>query len=434
MIEMKRIAIIGNGISGVTAARHIRKRSAKYQITLISAESEHFFSRTALMYLFMGHMRYEDIKPYEDNFWKKNRIELLFNYVERVEGHRNTLIFQDGKELFYDELIIASGSQPKTFGWKGEELKGVQTLYSLQDLQKLEKNSKNVQRAVIVGGGLIGVELAEMLMTRGILVTFLVREPYFWGNVLPKEEGDLVSRHLRSHLHDLRLDTELDEILADENGSVRAVRTKDGEEIECQLLGLTTGVKPNIGFLKNSDIKTEQGVLVNKYLQTNLPNVFAIGDCAQFYKHPTGRNNIEQLWYSGKMMGETIAHTICVSPLAYQPGMWFNSAKFFDIEYQTYGSVNPFKADKELSLYWEDTNEEKCMRLVYDAEENNLLGVNVLGIRMRHAVIEQWVNNKMPIEKVVSELKKANFDPEFFTVNWRKIKNTFNDQLKQLVP
>src|SRR5690554_2833615 len=98
---MEHIVIIGNGISGVTAARHIRKLSDK-RITIISAETEHFFSRTALMYVYMGHMKYEHIKPYEDWFWKKNRIELKQEFVETIDTKSKTLHFKEGVFITYD--------------------------------------------------------------------------------------------------------------------------------------------------------------------------------------------------------------------------------------------------------------------------------------------------------------------------------------------
>ena len=131
---MKHIAIIGNGISGVTAARHIRKLS-DHKITLISAETEHFFSRTALMYVYMGHMKQEHVKPYEDHFWSKNRIDLKFGYVSKVDANNKKLVFDNQEELEFDDLIIACGSKPNKFGWKGQDLDGVQGLYSWQDLE-----------------------------------------------------------------------------------------------------------------------------------------------------------------------------------------------------------------------------------------------------------------------------------------------------------
>ena len=165
---MEHIVILGNGISGITAARHIRKISDK-KITVISAETNYFFSRTALMYVYMGHMKFEHTQPYENWFWKKNNIELKKGFVKNIETKSKTLHFAEGEVLNYDKLIIATGSKPNKFGWKGQDLKGVQGLYTKQDLEALEiyaPNNSVCHRAVIVGGGLIGIELAEMLNSR----------------------------------------------------------------------------------------------------------------------------------------------------------------------------------------------------------------------------------------------------------------------------
>ncbi len=114
------------------------------------------------------------------------------------------------------------------------------------------------------------------------------------------------------------------------------------------MVGITTGVKPQISFLKNSKIETDRGILVNRILETNIKDVYAIGDCAQ-QREPIGnRPPVEAVWYTGRMMGETLAQTICGKPFEYNPGNWFNSAKFFDIEYQTYGWVFSEKQKKGL--------------------------------------------------------------------------------------
>src|SRR5688572_14748124 len=275
---MKHIVIIGNGISGITAARHIRKM-CNDRITIISSETQHFFSRTALMYIYMGHLQYAHTKPYEDFFWKKNKLELMFDHVEKVNCDAKNLQFKSGQSIKYDILIIASGSRSNKFGWPGQELQGVQALYSYPDLQLMELNSKGIKKAAIVGGGLIGIEMAEMLSTRNIEVTFLVREPEFWSVVLPLQEASLISQHIRSHRIDLRLNTELKEIQNDGNGKVKSILTNNGEEISCQFVGLAVGVCPNIEFLKDSGIKTNRGVLVDEFLQTNIPDVYASGDC-----------------------------------------------------------------------------------------------------------------------------------------------------------
>src|SRR5690606_31194829 len=124
-----------------------------------------------------------------------------------------------------DVLVIASGSKSNTFNWKGIDAKGVQGLVSLQDLALMESNTKNISRAVIVGGGLIGIEMAEMLLSRNIAVTMLIREPEFWSNVLPIEEAKMISDHLLEHHVDLRKNTLLQEIQVGDDGKVKGIIT-----------------------------------------------------------------------------------------------------------------------------------------------------------------------------------------------------------------
>jgi len=424
------VVIIGNGIAGITTARHLRKNNSETKITVISGETEHFFSRTALMYIYMGHMRYKDTKPYEDWFWKKNRIELIHEYVKSVD-FINQLLTLDSHTISYDKLVIATGSIPNKFGWKGQDLPGVQGLYSKQDLDELESSTTNseVKRAVIVGGGLIGVEFAEMLHSRGIEVTFLVRENRFWGGVLPIEEGEMIANHMKNDQHiDVRLEEELEEIIEGKNGRASAVITKKGEKIECQLVGLTAGVHPNIDFLRNTDLRIGKGIQVNEYLETNIPNVYAAGDCAEVLEPRAGRRSIEAVWYVGRMMGETLGQTLSGNKIAYEPGIWFNSAKFFDIEYQTYGNVSANKKENESIFYWKHPTKPISFRAVFDSETRALIGINNFGIRLRHKICDKWIKSKAPIETILTELRDANFDPEFYSNYESQIIDQFNQE------
>jgi len=414
---MEHIVIIGNGISGITAARHIRKLSDK-KITIVSAETDYFFSRTALMYVYMGHMKFEHTQPYENWFWEKNRIDLKKRYVEKIDTKNKVLHFAEGDSLKYDKLIIATGSKPNKFGWPGQDLKGVQGLYSKQDLDNLEKyapNNKVCKRAVIVGGGLIGIELAEMLNSRSIPVTFLVRETSFWNPVLPEGESEMINRHIKNHHIDLRLGVNLKEIVSDENGKAKSIIIAEtGEEIACDVVGLTAGVSPNIVFLKDSDIEIGRGVKVNRYLETNINDVYAIGDCAEQHEPIGNRKPIEAVWYTGRMMGETIAQTICGNRMEYKPGHWFNSAKFFDIEYQTYGWVFAKPKENHAHFHWKHNDDTKCITIEYDKTTNVFKGINAFGIRMKHETFDKWLTEKRELDYVLENLSEANFDPEFY--------------------
>ena len=282
---MRHIIIIGNGIAGVTCARHIRKQSND-AITIISSETKYFFSRPALMYVYMGDMKFEHTKPYEDNFWKKNKINLVEGFVHKIDSDTKTVFLKEGASLRYDVLVLASGSVPNFFGWKGQSLEGVQGFYSYRDIQLLEKKTKNITSAVIVGGGLIGIELCEMLLSRNIKVVFLVREKSFWNIVLPPEESEMINKHIQEHHIELRLSTELQEIVSKDGKNLSSIITKENEEIECQLVGITVGVRPNIDFLKTNvpSIKINKGILVDIFLQTNIPDIYAYWRLCRSYK------------------------------------------------------------------------------------------------------------------------------------------------------
>lgn len=435
---MRKIVILGNGVAGITAARHVRKRSDD-EILVISGESDHFYSRTALMYIYMGHMSYEDTKPYEDFFWEKNRIRLLRAWVRDVDFEEKLLHLADGRDVEYDVLVLATGSKSNKFGWPGQDLDGVQGLYGLHDLDTMEEHTEGIDRAVVVGGGLIGIEMAEMLLSRDIPVTLLVREDSWMEFVLPPEESAMVNRQVRAHGVDLRLSTELDHIEGDERGRVAAAVTRDGARIECQFLGLTVGVSPNVDFLRNDDspLEIEKGILVDEYLRTSVDDVYAIGDCAQVRDPKPGRRPVEALWYVGRHMGETVARTITAEEKSqateYDPGIFFNSAKFMDVEYQVYGKITPEPGDGESAIHWEHPDGWRSIRIQYrddpEADDHRaVLGFHLMGIRYRHEACHRWIAEEREMPWVLENLGAANFDPELYEEHEDEIVSAWNEK------
>jgi NADPH-dependent 2,4-dienoyl-CoA reductase/sulfur reductase-like enzyme len=224
----------------------------------------------------------------------------------------------------------------------------------------------------------------------------------------------------------LRLSSNLKAIKSDENGKVKSVIIEEtGEELACDVVGLTAGVSPNINFLKSSDIEVNRGVLVNRFLETSVPDVYAIGDCAE-QRQPIGnRRPIEAVWYTGRMMGEALAQTICGNKTAYNPGHWFNSAKFFDIEYQTYGWVFPKPKKGNTHFHWKHPEENLCITIEYNVTTQKFEGINTFGIRMRHEVFDRWLNEERSVNYVIEHLSEANFDPEFYKRYEKYVKDNF---------
>lgn len=421
------VVIIGNGVAGVTAALRLREHDAAARITLVSDESERFFSRPALMYVFMGHMRFQDACPHPLAHFDARRIERVKARVSTVELAAQRLVLEGAAEktLPYDRLLIATGSTPVMLDWPGRALAGVQGLYHLHDLTRLEESVRRARRAVVVGGGLIGVELAEMLLSRGVPVTFFVREASYWRGALPAQESALVTDTVRMHGVDLRLSTELAGIEGQDHA--RACVTRAGDHVDAEVVGLTIGVRPNIDFLRESGLSIGRGVRVDHALRASAPNVFAAGDCAEVDLGDGAPPRVEQLWYTARAQGQVVGDVLAGKAARYTKGVYFNSAKFFDLEWQTYGRVPADPPPDLQQLYWQAPNARVALRIV--AQGGAVVGVNAFGLRQRQAVWTRWIEERRSVPDVLRALRESHFDPELGKRHETAIAGALREQL-----
>jgi NAD(P)H-nitrite reductase large subunit len=424
-VEMNKetVYIIGNGVAGISTAISLRKLS-DVQICVVSDESNFFFSRTALMYVFMGQMRLKDILPYENDFWVKNKIDLKKARVSKVVSETKTIIFSDGSFDKYDKLVIATGSIPMKLLLPNTDLKGISCLYHLEDLENLEKSYLNIKEAIVIGGGLIGVELAEMLHSKGIKVDFLIREKYFWSNVISEKEGLLIQKQIENTGIKIHFETEVSEFISNENQELIAIKTSKNERISAQYAGITIGVRPNLSF-EIAGLEKNRGILVNEFLETNLPDIYAAGDCAELKYVEKGRRSIEAVWYTAKAMGESLGKSFGGHKSAYSQGNWFNSAKFFDLEYQTYGLVQAELNENQGEFYFE--KDSKMLRFVFDKASKQFQGINTWGIRLRQDFFERILNTNKNIDFVIEKMEMAFFDPEFYPKYGKELMVSFKN-------
>lgn len=363
------------------------------------------------MYIYMGHMKFEHTQPYENWFWEKNKIDCVQDYVRAVDPEAKLIHLEAGNAIPYDKLILALGSQPRKLQVNGNDLAGIQSLYSKQDLERMQEATAGIKRGVVIGGGLIGVEMAEMLHSKDIEVTMLIRERNFWDIVLPEAEAKLVSKHIEDHGITLYRQTNATEFRG--RDQVESVVDSNHKVHRTDFVGITIGVDPNKQLAETIGLETNRGILVDNYLCTSQKDIYAIGDCAELRTPQPGRKPIEPVWYTGRIMGEAVAETICLRETEYAPGIWFNSAKFFDLEYQTYGEVPNEESTEYISLYWEDQGEH-ALRLVFNSSEE-LVGINALGIRLKHDLCDQWISDKRSVNGVLNNLEDLNFNPEFYS-------------------
>ena len=169
----------------------------------------------------------------------------------------------------------------------------------------------------------------------------------------------------------------------------------------------------------------EKGIVVNEFLETNIPNIYAAGDCAQLGSSKTSQASVEQLWYTGKMQAEALALTICGNRTAYERGIWFNSAKFFDIEFQSYGRVPSVLPKEQRSFYWEHKKGKISFRANFNQSDQSIIGFNFMGIRFRQVIAEEWIREKRTILEVMENLHKGWFDSEFSKSHEQEIVQAF---------
>jgi NADPH-dependent 2,4-dienoyl-CoA reductase/sulfur reductase-like enzyme len=411
--------IVGNGICGIESALALRGRDDSARITLVSDEHDHFFSRPALMYVFAGQTTLRDTEPYDRDLYERLRFEGLRKRVASVDPPGHVLLFEDGSRLSYDKLLLAAGSRARPAPWPGSEGPGLHYFVTLRDLEGLDAEARPGQRAMVVGGGLIGVEVAEILHHRGLHVDFVVRETWYFPLALDRQEAELVTEHLRGHGIEMRLGTNVSEIVR-AGGQIRAVRLETGEERLADIVVSAIGVVPNTGFLAGSGITLSKGgaVETDDALRTSVPDIWAAGDCANV-TWADGSRRPEQLWYTARDQGRVAARSMLGDEVAYRRGTWYNSAKFFDLEYTTVGWVpvllnwdnTPLDPGPDVrSWYQRVPGQSVSQRIV--CKGDRVVGFNFLGSRWDHEPLARWIEERRSLDWVLAHLGEAQFDEE----------------------
>lgn len=416
-----RYAIVGNGVAGITAALELRKREPRAEINVISGESDYFFSRTALMYSFMDRMTRRDLEPLERGVFDAQRIGRVRGWVTDLDAQSRTLALSDGRKLAWDRLLLTSGSSPRRPQWLGldQVRSGLVNFVSMQDLEACEGAAQRGGKAVVVGGGLIGIELVECLRWAGMQVTFLIREPWYWPVALSQAESAMVLEHMRHHGINVVIGEAVTRVETDLQGAVTAVATEQGTRYECCALGVSIGVQPAVDWLRKVSTapRVGRGIVVDPGFRTSLDGVFAAGDCAEL-ELPGCAPLVEQIWYSAKRQGRLAAHSMLGEPVHYIPPIFFNSSKFFEIEFTTVGRFANESLTAELPapnaqhvFYFRYPDKDASVRI---AEQGGAVqAFNMLGSRWDHNKFEQWIEERRSLDAVMDRLHQAQFDVEF---------------------
>ena len=296
--------VIGSGIAAISAAEAIRSADPGARVTMISAEPYPFYSRPALPRLLAGETSEALLSIRSAKQIEALALERLVTHVRAIDPGRHLVTVTDGRTLAYDRLLIATGAETIPLGLPGASLRGVVQLDGARDASRMLELARGGRAAVVVGGGSTALEIAEGLHARGLVTHYLMRGVRYWQRVLDVVESEVVERRLAAEGVQLHRNTSLSRAVG-VDGRLVAVETTGGVRIECDVLGVSSGVRPRADLAMAAGIRVDRGVLTDEYLQTSAQDIFAAGDVAQVPDEPGGRATLDTLWASAEVQGKS---------------------------------------------------------------------------------------------------------------------------------
>jgi len=294
-----KYVIIGNSAAGIGAVEGIRHIDKEGEITIITNERHHTYSRPLISYLLLGKVTREGIKYRNDSFYKDNNCTLLADTtVTKIEAAEKNVVLQGGKKIPYDKLLVATGSSPFVPPFEGlDTVIEKCTFMSLNDANRLDGMLKEDKRVLIIGAGLIGLKCAEGILKRVKHITVLDLAPRILSSILDDDGAKMIQNHLESKGIEFRLAANVKSFL------VNKATLESGETIEFDILVLAVGVRPNTSLLKGI-AEIERGIVVNEKSETTAPNIYAAGDCTQTRDVSSGQDKVMALLPNAYMQGE----------------------------------------------------------------------------------------------------------------------------------
>lgn len=336
--------IIGNGAAGMSAAEIIRKLDPSGRITIVTNEPYLFYSRPGIAYFITNVIPERQLISRHQSFYRQNQINLKFGYVNHLDLRGQLAFLEKGEPIAYDVLLLATGSQAMLPPIPGIELEGVVTLDSLEDAKRVIHYGRRSKSAVVVGGGITAMELAEGLNEQGARTHFLQRGSRLWPRLFDEWESKIIESQVQHHGITLHYNEEIAEILG-KRGKVVGVRLESGRVIKCQTVGVAIGVRPNRQLVEGLPVSYDKGILVNELMQTSISTIFAAGDVAQVYDRWTGQHQLDVLWPSAINEGRAAGYNMVEvvrgrnSYFRYKKDSPFNCALLFGTHLTAIGQV-----------------------------------------------------------------------------------------------
>ena len=281
----QRLVVIGNGMAGMRTVEELLSAAPeKYNITVFGAEPYGNYNRIMLSSVLCGEKTIEDIVINDRHWYVDNGIRLHAGNnktVVRIDRVARKVYAQDGTSAAYDRLLIATGSKPVVPDIPGNDLKGVISFREIFDVNRMLTYTRDHNKAVVLGGGLLGLEAANGLVLRGMDVTVIHNNEVLLNRQMDRQAGEMLRAALEQRGLKFKMAAKTQRLISDGKDHIKSVRFEDGSELECDLFIMAIGVRPNIALAQESGLYCERGIVVNDTLQSYDPSIYAVGECIQ---------------------------------------------------------------------------------------------------------------------------------------------------------
>ena len=397
---MEKVIIIGNGVAGATAAEVIRKKNKDISISVYSDEPYPFYSRIKLPHFLGDEIKQENTYIYNTDWYKEKRIELYSGTkIKKIEPDKKSIVTERDEKVSYDKLLLATGSTNFIPPIKGREKNGFFTLRTIGDVLSIKEYSLNNKKAVLIGGGLLGLEAARGLRVRGLDVTVVEFFPRLLPRQLDEKGAKVLQRLIEKMGINIVLNAQSDEVLGEDK--VAGLKLKDGRNVDCNLIIISAGITPRIEIAKEAGISVNKGIIVNERFETNVKGIYAAGDCAEF------QGRIYGLWTASTEQGTIAGNNIAGVDTVYSGTTPSTTLKIVGIDLTSIGNVNP-EGEGFKELIREDGSNEVYKKLVI--KDGKIVGAILLGDTKDVRAVGKLIKNNVDISKYEDKLTDSKFD------------------------
>ncbi|OUL02988.1 NADPH-nitrite reductase [Bacillus spizizenii] len=342
----KQLVLVGNGMAGVRAIEEILSVAKdEFQITIFGAEPHPNYNRILLSKVLQGDTDIKDITLNDWDWYEENHIQLYTNEtVIKVDTENKTIITDADRIQPYDELILATGSVPFILPIPGADKKGVTAFRDIKDTDTMLAASKQYKKAAVIGGGLLGLEAARGLLNLGMDVSVIHLAPFLMERQLDATAGRLLQNELEKQGMTFLLEKQTEEIVGDDR--VEGVRFKDGTSIEADLVVMAVGIRPNTQLGAESGIPVNRGIIVNDYMQTEIPHIYAVGECAEHRGIAYGL--VAPLYEQAKVLAK---HICGIETKPYEGSVLSTQLKVSGVEVFSAGDFNESDEKKAIKVF-----------------------------------------------------------------------------------